>query len=298
MTDVEGGALHRINTGIEGGLMPGQHGLDPQRLLQPQDAHDEGHAHLPYMPMSREEFCGIDFATASPKDRINYLMMKVRMVRDRNETDEARRYFDGIQAAYEQSFEEVTPDVLADSTRMNLIRCVDPYTDKQLDALNYPPEALQKLPGGLAWFDLTGTMYDWITPRIFNEEIAAGMHRNCGGLAIIGALTGERQVTLRDSAESKAKAAIDAVATAVRNEYLRRRRSRLDLDAADVLPNFGGPRLVFAWGESGTAERFVTPKTPLIANIGESFTSHELVENMDKWIQQKVSARDAAQAAE
>jgi hypothetical protein len=244
-----------------------------------------------YMPMTIREFCGTDLSIAGPKDRANYYRMKVRMVRDRREKPEDRLYFDGIQAAFEESFENVTPDMLADPTAMGLVRCVDKYTDKQLEELNFSPESEIKLPGGLSWFDLTGTMQEWIVPRIFNETLVAGLHRNCGGLAIVGALTGERQVAGRDRATASATRIAAETAALVRDDYFRRKGHELDDEASMALASFGGPKLIFPVGSSGTAEAFVTPKAVDLVTVEKRFTPRELVDKVERWIDNHLGAK-------
>lgn len=278
-----------------GHIGPGEYPLIPDNTASGnRHDHDDplssGAVIIPkFMPMTRSEFCATDLSTATPAERAQYLRMKVRILRDRNESEEAKAYFDTIEAAYEASFTEVTPEMLADPKQMNLVRCVDPYTDKQLDELDqFPPEQQRKLPGGLGWFDVTGQMYDWVVPRIFNPELAAGMHRNCGGFAIIGALTGERQAAARQQAEQNAKRITLEVAAVIRQEYLRRKGHNFDPEGAEVLANFGGPRLTFATGEVGTAEGFITPKAPPLLHVEESYTPRELVEGVDGWINERL----------
>lgn len=237
-----------------------------------------------YMPMTIGEFCATDLTIAGPEDRANYYRMKVRMVRDRRETPEARAYFDGIQAAFEESFENVTPELLADPTAMGLIRCVDKYTDRQLEELNFSPDSEIKLPGGLSWFDLTGTMQEWIVPRIFNETLVAGLHRNCGGLAIVGALTGERQVAGRDRATASATRIAAETAALVRQEYFKRKGHELDPVSSRAFASFGGPKLIFPVGSDGTAEAYVTPKAVDLVTVERQFTPRELVNNVEDWI--------------
>ncbi len=237
-----------------------------------------------YMPMTIGEFCATDLTIAGTEDRANYYRMKVRMVRDRREPPEARAYFDGIQAAFEESFENVTPELLADPTAMGLIRCVDKYTDRQLEELNFSPDSEIKLPGGLSWFDLTGTMQEWIVPRIFNETLVAGLHRNCGGLAIVGALTGERQVAGRDRATASATRIAADTAAIVRQEYFKRKGKELDEESSRALGSFGGPKLIFPVGSDGTAAAYVTPKAVDLATVDQRFTPRELVNNVEDWI--------------
>jgi hypothetical protein len=244
-----------------------------------------------YMPMTIGEFCGTDLSYASQTARADYYRMKVRMVRDRRETPEAREYFDGIQGAFEESFQSVTPELLTDPSSMNLVRCVDPYTDQQLEELNFAPNTEIKLPGGLTWFDLTGTMQEWIVPRIFNETLVAGLHRNCGGLAIVGALTGERQVAGRNRATESAYRIAAETAALVRQEYFKRKGHELDPDASKAFASFGGPKLIFPVGSDGTAEAFVTPKAVDQLTVERQFSPRELVDNVENWIDGHLSSQ-------
>lgn len=258
---------------------------------------DDGHGHStpgitePYMPLDIGNFCATDLSIATQDERANYYRMKVRMVRDRRETQQARDYFDRIQAAFEKSFETVTPDLLADPSAMNLVRCVDKYSEQQLDELNFSPDAQITLPGGLVWFDLTGTMQEWIVPRIFNDTLAAGLHRNCGGLAIVGALTGERQVAGRDRALQNATRITAETASQVRQEFFKRKGTNLDPEAAKALASFGGPKLIFPVGSNGTAEEFVTPKAVDIVTVEKAFTPRELVNGVENWIHNRLANR-------
>lgn len=281
------------------GLEPGNRELNPETFAEDHSAHNHSHdgAQLLrlYMPMTIGEFTSADFALLEPDDRRDWLRMKVRINRGENEPDDAKSYFNGIEAAFEDSFRVVTPELLADPTKMNIVQCVDPYEDKQLDMLYFSDDQHIKLPAGLAWFDMTGLMYDWISARIFNPELAAGMHRNCGGLAIVGALTGERQETLRTSAEEKAKRIAHEVAAVVRQMYASRKGSRLDPDAANALANFGGPRLTFSTGNVGTAADFITPKTVHIFKIDSLFTTEELNRNVEGWVDRSLRANQQTQ---
>lgn len=244
-----------------------------------------------YMPMGIGDFCAVDPDTADAAAWQAYLQMKVRMVRDRRETPEATEYFDKIQTAYEESFAAVTPELLANPSKMNLVRCVDPYTEQQLDDLNFPKGTQISLPSGLAWFDVTGTMHDWIVPRIFNPELAAGMHRNCGGLAIIGALTGERQAMSRDRALTNALRIVAETASIVRQEYVRGQGRSLDPDAARVLATFGGPKLTFPIGSVGSAEAFVTPKALHTTSVDRHFTPREIIRGVESWVDGRLQSK-------
>jgi len=239
----------------------------------------------PYMSMGTGEFCAIDPDAADPDTWQNYLRMKVRIIRDRRESDPARQYFDGIQGAFEQSFAEITPEVLANPNKLNLIRCVDKYSERQLDALNFPPEEQQSLPGGLGWFELTGTTSSWIVARIFSERLAAGIHTNCGGFAITGALTAERQASAIDRAMANTQRAAGAIAAVARHEFLRRKGSRVDPDAKAAVATFTGPELILPIGNRGTAQDFITPRGSYVRRIDEQFTPAELERGFDRWVE-------------
>lgn len=263
--------------------------LDAQAFGSP---GEEPHTHQEnglYLPMARGEFAATDLSIADADERIRYLRMKVRMVRDRRETPEASTYFDNIERAYEDSFASVTSDVLADPTKMNLIRCVDPYSDKQLDELSFSPEEQIQVPGGLGWLDVTGLMDYWIVPRIFNKELAVGLHRNCGGFAILGALNGERQAVARDRAVENAHRIMAETAATVRKQYLTRRGHKFDPEVAEVLSTFGGPKLTVATGDVGTAEDFVTPKALQGLAVEQAFTPREIVDGVECWIDDRIN---------
>lgn len=273
---------------------PGEPGIDPAEfrdLGELGDLHVHEHGAEPYMPMSRSDFLATDLSVASLAEIVNYRRMKTRIVRDRNESPEAREYYDRIQAAYEESFETITPEMLADPAKMNMVRCVDPYSDNQLDELNFAPDEQVKIPGGLTWFEVTGTMHEWVVPRIFNEQLAAGVHRNCGGLAIIGCLTGERQVVMRNKSIENAMRIVAETAASVQQTYLRSMRSKTDPEVAEVLSTFGGPKLIFPIGQVGTAEDFVTPKAPHLTAIEERFTPREIVNNVENWVDERMRSK-------
>lgn len=251
-----------------------------------------------YMPLGRGEFRATDLSVADRIERMKWLVMRTRMVRDRSETPEAREYFDGIQAAFMASFEEVTPDMLADSTQMNFVKCVDKYTHRQLDALNVPEDAQTRLPGGLAWFDMTGLMVDWAVPRVLNPQLVAGMHRNCGGIAIKGGLTGEDQAMHRNRAEENAKRVFLEAAALVSAYYIRKQGRHFDPEVADMLSNWGGPNLIISTGESGTAEPFVTPKSVRPIDIDEHYTPRELIDGVDAVLNRMHSERSLQPDAE
>src|SRR3954465_2718718 len=81
------------------------------------------HMH-PYMPMRRGEYRATDLTIAGKVERARAMIMRTRMVRDARETPQAAEYFEGIQEAFLASFEEITPDLLADSTKLNFVKCV------------------------------------------------------------------------------------------------------------------------------------------------------------------------------
>jgi hypothetical protein len=216
------------------------------------------------------------------------------MIRDRNETPEAEAYFDTIEAAFLTSFEKVTPELLAERTKLNFVKCVDRYADQQLEALNVPESEQTRLPGGLGWFDITGTMADWVVPRVLNEEVVAGMHRNCGGFAIKGALYAGDQAMYRDRAETSAKRMFLEAAAIVGSYYLRKQGRNFDPEVADLVTNWGGPRLITSTDESGTAEPFVTPKAVKQIDVEEHFTPREIIEGVDKIVNDMMSGRSRA----
>lgn len=271
------------------------HLIEPSEpSLDMSDFVDLGHRHTEslfhsFMPMSRSDFMAIDLSVATPEERIQYFRMKTRMVRDRQEPTEARDYFDRIQAAYEESFEKVTPDLLADPTKMNLVICVDPYEDDQLNQLNFKSEEQAKIPGGLGWFDVTGTMNHWIVSRIFNPELAAGLHRNCGGFAILGCLNGERQAAARERTLANAHRITAETAAIVRQQYLLRKGRNFDPEGAEALATFSGPKLTFSEGQAGTAEEFVTPKSIQTAALEIQFTPREIIDNVEQWINHRLA---------
>lgn len=273
---------------VSGGLvLPGELGIDPQiseGLTNTSGSND-------YMPMSVDEFLRFNPSKAKPEDRIRNYRMLTRMVRDRRETPEARKYFDGIEEAFEESFRIVTPELLRDPTKMNLIRCVDPYTKQQLEELSFDPGEEMELPGGLLWFYLTGTLQEWIIPRIFNERLVASLHRDCGGAAIVGALTGERQAALRDRATQNATRIVAETAAYVIKKYFEQPHSQdsdVDPNIARIMPTFSGPKLIFPTGSEGTAENLITPIAIGKASIKEQFKTKELVHEANSWASRKL----------
>lgn len=288
--------MSQHSAGIEAGLPTEHHqhlaseiGLDAATIALPSDLASP-RPMLPYLSMSKGEFPGVDWSTSTTEERVRYLMMKVRMVRPDNELPEAVEYFDRIQASYLDSFETVTPETLDNPDRMNLIRCVDPYEDKQLDELRIPQDQQIRVPGGLGWLDVTGLMENWAIPRIFKSELAAGVHRNCGGFAILGALTGERQVMHRNRAVETATRTFAETAAAVRQRYLQIRKGKVDPEVAEALSNFGGPKLTITTGPRGTAEDFITPKTTSSATVDVYYRPSEIVNHVDAWVDKTLSS--------
>jgi hypothetical protein len=256
--------------------------------------HD--HAGSEYMPMTHLEFTGTDPNALPSSDlagRVRYYKTKLRMVRDRNEPEDARAYFDNIQGAYEEALEMITPDTLGDPAKMNSIVCVDPNTYKQLEELPFSEQERAKAPAGLGFFDQLGILDEWIAARIFNPRLAAGLHPNCGGMAILGALTGERQAMMRDRAEANARRTLAETAAQARQQYILRKGHRFDPQGVEALTGFTGPEFTIAMGDGGSAAPFVTPKSHHVRPIEIYFTPSELLDNMDKIIDQRVKDAQA-----